>query len=129
MKSEAKFEEIKCKKCGSNKWYQAKVSKYCWRIYCKDCGKWNKEASSFHYYPKRIDKENMPSYCGECKYFRKTVFEGETANSWGSWEGECMCDEVPIQKTKSRYYGCVFGMLKIPRSEKARKSVALNGKN
>ena len=115
MKSEAQFEEIKCKKCGSTRWYQAKVSKYYWRIYCKDCNKWNKVASSFHY-PKRIDKQNMPSHCGKCKYFSETVFEGETANGWGSWEGDCLCDEAPIQKTKSRYYGCEFGMLKTPRN-------------
>lgn len=56
--------------------------------------------------------QNMPSHCGKCKYFKETVFEGEPGYGWGSWKGYCLCDKAPIQKTKSRYNGCEFGMLK-----------------
>ena len=106
MKSEAQIKFPICERCGHNRQYQKKVSRYCIRLYCQLCNKWVRG------WPERIDKENQPSHCGKCIYFSERVFEGTTANGHGSWYGDCLCDESGRAETISRYYGCKFGIKK-----------------
>ncbi len=100
----ALFKPNPCKHCNSNDFYLKSISKYTIREYCLKCDRWKKIETE------RIDKS--PSHCGNCKYFSETVFEGETANGHSSWDGDCLAPIKERNKTKSRYYGCIFGEFK-----------------
>lgn len=50
-----------------------------------------------------------PSHCSKCKFFQQTVFETETINGHGSWNGICNNTGSDRQLTKSRYRGCSVG--------------------
>lgn len=92
-----------CEHCKSTGFYYKSISKWTIREYCLNCDKWKKTETE------RLDKENMPSHCGKCKYFSETVFEGETNNGHASWDGDCLAPIKERNKTKSRYYGYIFG--------------------
>lgn len=101
------FKENLCPKCKSPLFYRRTVSKYCYREYCLKCNHWKRN------FTERVDKKEVPSHCGKCKYFSETVFEGETANGWGSWDGQCLNSSLSgTYETKSRYYGCDLGELR-----------------
>ncbi len=93
-----------CPDCGSHEFIRRMATKYSYREYCNACGKWKRK------FTERTDGgKGAPSHCGKCRYFRSTVFEGETQNGHASWYGYCTNGKEARHETISRYYGCDFG--------------------